>query len=164
MDRNEFKKRYNQITRDYYSHQKDISCKIRNLLALVGKEIGDFFLSKGFIYHNHEKIGHGTGDYYYDPVTKIGFLLKIPKNIDIDMDYNYISLLIVYKTQNNFLHYNKCVYFRYKKEDVEMVYLRFKKYLGKTEINRIKESMRQSYPKEMLIVDRNEKLKKVAQN
>ena len=163
MNKELFKIEYEKIVKDHISYQKIINDRYEHLLRSVVKDISDYFLSKGFVHQRIEDENYimKERNYYYDPKTKIGVRIDIPLPIDIDFDYSTISLSIVYKVQENFLDYQKKVMFLFKREEPEEAFSRFKKYNGKTELERMKDFLRRYYPQEMLIADRNEKLKNI---
>lgn len=161
MSKETFEKTMKKIYKDYKSFQKETEQKITDTLILAGKELGDYFLSKGFVHVVKNKKDKLDRNFYYDPKTKIGIKVEIPEYIDLEAEYNSIGLSIVYKVGADFLFYNRQVYYFYKNEDPEKTFKRFKKFNGKAESTRMKNYLREMFPKEMLVADRNEKLKNI---
>jgi len=159
MNKEQFRKELDDIYQDLDKYQNNTIIKIEKILNLACKEISNYFLRKGFIFESYQNKKINI-DYFYDPVTKIGFSMTIP-SVYLGSDYNSISLDIVYKTNSKFLEYNKSILFLFKREDPEKVYNRFKKFIGKAEITRMKKYLRLNYQKDMLISDRGEKIKNI---
>jgi len=161
MKKENFIEEYCRIYDLHQKYENEIKDKLQNLLLSAQSELGNFFISKGFIHHKYTDKWHYIYNYYYDPEIKVGILLKPYTFIHIDNDYNSIQALIVYKCKNKFLQGEKSILFFFKKEGPENAYKRFKKYIGKTEIRRMKNILRRKFPKEMLIDDRTEKIKTI---
>jgi len=152
----------------FYQKQKtETENRIRTLLISAIDEIGDYFISKGFIYFE-EHITHIPVSnkryieivrYYYDKNTKVGIKINVPHEIDLDRENTFIPLRIFYKLKNSFESYESEIFYRYTIEDAENVFKRFKSYNGKAGVRKVKNFMRENFKREMLIDDRNEKIK-----
>lgn len=159
MKKEEIEKEILKIQKDYYDYQDLTKKRIFNFLNMVGEELGNYFISKGFIHVIQQE--KRNFDYYYDPKTKVGIRIEIP-SIDLTrIEYNSLIISIVYKVGSIFLDYCKgiCYYHRY--EHPEKVFIRFKKYNGKAGTTRLREYLRNIYPKEMLLADRADRSQKI---
>lgn len=157
---NIFKYQWEQIQDSWIVYKLDIEKRIVCLLRNANFTLRDFFVSQGFdVIEKKTKKKHIT--FVYDKNTGVGIRINMPEYIDLDSDHNILSLSIVYKSGPLFLDYNKQIYYHYKSEDPEKAFKRFKKYNGNAEIKRMKNFLRSNFPKEMLISDRQEKLKKL---
>jgi hypothetical protein len=162
MKKEEFAEEFDRINELNQKYKNELEERLKNLLILAQLTLGEFFLSKGFIHESSiTKFFARTIDYYYDPKTKVGIKLETPFFTFLDNDYNSISISIVYKCKNKFLPGEKRVLFFFRKEEPENVYKRFKKYMGKTEMKKMKDILRRKYPKEMIISDRSEKINNI---
>jgi len=112
-------------------------------------------------FEEEQKKVYPNREYYYDTKTHIGIMYEVPDYIDLTAEYNSIPLSIVYKAQNKFLSHHKQVYYFYKKETPEKVFIRFKKFLGKAESTRMKEYLKMNYSKEILAGERALKIKNI---
>ena len=77
----------NKIYDDYKSFQLESEKKVIKLLTLAGEEVGNYFISKGFI-----KQVNGDNNYYYDQKTKVGIKIELPHYIDLNTTYGSIRL------------------------------------------------------------------------
>lgn len=156
MKSEEFIKEYEDIYDLHDRYINELEDRLRKLLNSARTTLGEFFISKGFKYKSIKK-----NHYYYDPKTKVGIRIESFDFVSLDYNNNSIRAEIVYKTKDKFLIGEKGVLFFFKNEKPEKVFNRFRKYMGKTEMKRMKAHFRLEYPQIMLIDDRAEKMKKI---
>lgn len=163
---NNLKKNFDIIINDYKNYKQKTEIRLKEFLISAGEELGEYFISKGFIHFiqkNDPNLNKPDINYYYDPKTNVGIKIQIPNYIFLDDEYNQIPLAIVYKASKVFLDYNREVFFLYKTETPENTFKRFKKFNGRAESIRIKDYLREKFPKEMLKCDRADKMKNINQ-
>lgn len=151
-----YKQELDNIEKDWVSYQNDIIIRTQQCLNLASSDLGDLFLSKGYI-HVYEN----DNNYYYDEKSQVGVKLELDKHIYLDVEYNSISGIIVYKVRNKFLEYNKKFYFKFKEESTENSFKRFLVFTKNSPLYNMKNYLRNKYPTEMMIDDRREKLDKL---
>lgn len=165
MQRDQYQEELDKIFTHWRDCEDQTRKKIKNILQLAAKEIGDHLLSNGFI-HQPANVNN-SNEYYYDPKTRVGVAINIPNYVEITSDHNVIMLDICYKVGKRFFHYTKSLYFFYKREEPEKVFSRFKKYNGPTARKEIKEYLKTTYSnnktfiQDMLIEERADKLKEL---
>lgn len=152
----------------FYKKQKTkTENRIRTLLMSAIDEIGNYFLSKGFLYFE-EHVTHIPPNgkqyieiirYYYDKNTKVGIKINEPCFIDLTRENTFIPLRIFYKLTKTFEEFESEIFYRYTIEETENVFKRFKSYNGNAGVRKIKNFMRENFMREMMLDDRNEKIK-----
>lgn len=175
MEREQYQKEFDQIYTDRDIQRKILENRIENILCSAVEELGNYFISKGFIHvvEQNDNIRH---NYYYDEKTRIGFKIIIP-SIYLDSAYNVLSIMPVYKlpkiSKSNRLHNiylgskfwnhdNRLTDFAFMGEDPENVFNRFKrKHMNKQEIKKTEKIMTERFPKEMQMLKRRRKLEEI---
>lgn len=173
MKREQYKEELDKIYTDNNNQRKIIENRIENILYSAGEELGNYFISKGFIHVTEKNMG--THNYYYDKKTRIGFKILIP-TIYLDCAYNILSIIPVYKlpkiSNSNKLHNiyhskfwnhdKRHIDFAFMSEEPKSVFYRFKKkYMNKQEIKKTEENMKMLFPKEMQMLNRKIKLEEI---
>ena len=85
MNSESFNIEYHNIFNEYLSFKDKTEQKITELLISASKTLGEYFISKGFIFCEEY-------DIYYDPITKVGMKAVIPNYIDLTVTYNSINI------------------------------------------------------------------------
>ena len=176
MEREQYKREFDQILTDRENQRKILENRIENLLRSAGEELGNYFITKGFV-HASEKNQDIIHDYYYDRKTSIGFKVIIPTIYLGSNSYNVLTISPVYNLPNisksNRLHniylYSKFFYltqgntdFAFMKEEPENVYNRFmRKYMNRQEMKKTENFMTEKFPKEMKMLKRKIKLEEI---
>jgi len=152
---------YFKIKDDFLAYRDQSRKKVQNLYFCAAKELGDYSITKGFKHLVIKDI-----HYYYNPNTRIGFKANIPESDQINLErdgvYNLnVHFSIVYKLKLDFIPCGVGFLYMIEFEDVEKSFSRFKKHNSNAGISKIKEYLQFAHRKEMLLIDRYDKIKKI---
>lgn len=147
----------------YIKEMSIIKDGVRNILSLAGKELGDYFITKGFthVLAKEYMFEKELFDCYYDKNTRIGFRIVVrePDNI-----YDTLPVMIIYYLDNNQFCgvFGSEIRFSFLKSESESVFKRFKtNYMNNRYIKAMKINIRERHPKRMSILDRKKKLEEI---
>lgn len=145
----ELAKTLNDIYLEKKAKDIEIKNRIRELHIKINNVLYDYFITKGFIKDEN---------FCYDPKTNLAIRFYMPY-IDITNERQSFMINIYYKIGDEYLNYYlKSLSYKFKVEEPEKVFNRFKKYNNKTEITKIKDFFIKNYQSKMVALLREEKL------
>lgn len=147
----------------YIKEMSIIKGGIKNILSLAGKELGDYFITKGFthVLAKEYMFEKDSVDCYYDKKTRVGFRIVVR---DPDNIYDTLPIVAIYYLgQSNYsdINYNE-LRFSFLTTYPENVFKRFKRnFMSKKSVEYAEKIVRERHPKKMSILDRKKKLQEI---